>query len=248
MTAQRLRLISGVVSDLSIRSGNEKLIHNTNQRAAGVGVAAGLAAAGLAGAAAGSSIAATSAGDSVEFFTCKVDGEMVSGRFSKVTFKDGDELDMIQTNEWPNDLILAARRRADTSLWIAPHCSRGLRAHLEYAATSIPAYTFLFFLSINGFCVWRLFTSMDGDASFELFAALASLALTGVISLYYSVRFYFQWRPTARRAEAVFAALGYAEASRVDLERDHKQYCKAQGIKWPYPSDGPWIYHYPVPR
>ena len=68
------------------------------------------------------------------------------------------------------------------------------------------------------------------------------------MAAYFSARFYRQWLSVAREAERVFAALGYADPSRVDLPHDHKRYCKAHGIKWPYLTDGPWIYHYIDPR
>ena len=66
---------------------------------------------------------------------------------------------------------------------------------------------------------------------------------------YYAVRFHRQWLPIAQQAEPIFAALGYPDPSRVDLPRDHKQYCKSKGIGWPYTVNngvdaGPWTYHY----
>lgn len=87
-----LQLISGVVSDLKIHSGEEEFVRSRGQQIAGVGVAAGLAVEGLAGAAAGAGLAAASAGDAVEFFSCKVGDQLVEGRFAKASFKNGDEL------------------------------------------------------------------------------------------------------------------------------------------------------------
>jgi hypothetical protein len=69
-------------------------------------------------------------------------------------------------------------------------------------------------------------------------------AMAGTAAPYFAARFYRRCFPIARRAEQIFTALGYPDPSRVDLPRDHKRYCKTHGIKWPYLTDGPWIYHY----
>ncbi|MGM9485722.1 putative type VI secretion system effector [Ideonella sp. YS5] len=244
MTSPRLRMISGVVSDVLIHSGEEEFVRSPSQRAAG-GAAAGLAAIGLAGAAAGASIAAAASGDPVELFTCKIGGETVSGGFSKVSFKEGDELDMVQINEFPHDLILAARRRADRLLWMVPHCSRGTGAHRTF---SLRLFAWIATLSFILGMLWYLGFAFFSNTGIEIdgleFVTPICLALAATTGLYYAIRFFFQWRNTARQAESIFATLGYLDPPYVDLERDHKLYCKLNGIKWPYPSDGPWIYHY----
>jgi len=86
-----LKLIKGVVDGLTVHAGEDEFVRSAGQQAAGVGAAAGLALDGMAGAAAGAGLAASSAGDSVQFFTCKLGEQLMQGRFSKVTFKDGDE-------------------------------------------------------------------------------------------------------------------------------------------------------------
>jgi hypothetical protein len=65
------------------------------------------------------------------------------------------------------------------------------------------------------------------------------------MAAYFSIRYAQTWRPHAARAEAILGTLGYRDPSRVDLEKDHKRACMALGKKWPYSSDGPWIYRYP---
>ena len=56
------------------------------------------------------------------------------------------------------------------------------------------------------------------------------------------------WKDKALRSEAIFAALGYQDPSRVDLSKDHKRASKALGEQWPYFSGGRWIYRYPIDR
>jgi hypothetical protein len=94
-----------------------------------------------------------------------------------------------------------------------------------------------------GILQWRGQGAADGG--FTTFWLSMSVLNGLIIGFYFSIRFYRQWLPVACRAELIFASLGYANPSRVDLQRDHKRYCKAHGIKWPYLTDGPWIYHYP---
>lgn len=244
-----LSVISGVVSGLSIHRGEEEFVRGKGQQAAGVGAAAGLAVEGLAGAAAGAGLAAASAGDSVEFFSCNVGGQLVGGRFSKASFKDGDELDVVTTQQQGRPLVLAARRALDHVIWMVPHYSRGVAAHRKFAVRlfgwlliGLPAF---FFSMIFAFV---LFDSSPTEVGFIMFMGAIGLANAVIAALYFSLRFYRQWLPIARQAEQIFAALGYPGASRVDLPRDHKRYCKAKGIKWPYLTDGPWIYHYLDPH
>jgi len=132
--SESLKLINGVVSGLTVHAGEEEFVRSAGQQTAGVGAAAGLALEGMAGAAAGAGLAASSAGDSVEFFSCKIGEQLVHGRFSKVAFKDGDTLELVigsQQNGMP--LALAARRASDSVLWVAPHCSRGRKGHRNFA-------------------------------------------------------------------------------------------------------------------
>ena len=228
--SKSLQLIGGVVSGLTVHAGEEEFVRSVGQQTTGVGVAAGLALEGMAGAAAGTGLAASSAGDSVEFVTCKIGEQSVQGRFSKITFKDGDVLDMVispQRNSLP--LVLATRRSSDRVLWMAPHCSRGTSAHKSFALRLFGWLVLgmpLFFIIPSFAIIYISDIPMDFDG----------VLFHGAICL-------------ARQAEQIFAALGYPDPSRVDLPRDHKRYCKSKGIGWPYTVNkgvdaGPWTYHY----
>ena len=248
-----LKLIKGVVSGLTVHAGEEEFVRSVEQQTAGVGAAAGLALEGMAGAAAGAGLAASSAGDSVEFFTCKLGEQLVQGRFSKVTFKDGDALEMVvapQRSGLP--LVLAARRVRDRVLWMAPHCSRGTLAHRKSSLRLVFHLFFLILLGATLFTVGMEYSSAPSGQfswSFVWFMLVISSSLAPIAAPYYATRFYRQWLPIARQAESIFAALGYADPTRVDLPRDHKRYCKSKGIGWPYMVNngvdaGPWTYHY----
>jgi hypothetical protein len=247
--SESLSVISGVVTELVVHTGEEEFIRSASDQVVGVGTAAALAAAGLAGAAAGASLATASAGDSVEFFECKVGGRLMTGRFSKASFKEGDEVMFIvpqQQADDPIQLALAATRKIDQTLWMAPHCSRGTRAHRAFVARMFvwllvlaPLFIFANYLV---FGVWLGESRLD--VSQMHFEGGMSVAMGAVAAIHLSIRYYKRWLPVAHRAEQIFAVLGYPAPPRVDLPLDHKRYCKAHSIKWPYLTDGPWIYHY----
>jgi hypothetical protein len=246
MVSAPLKLIRGRVQELAVSAGEEQFIGSQAHRTAGAGAALGLAAAGMAGAAVGASMAATGR-DSVEFFDCMVDGQRVSGRFSKVTFKDGDEVEVVIEPQWDGtQSALAVRRLSDRILWMFPHCSRGMLAHRAFSRRLFGWLVLGFMLFSGLFIVIMEWSSAEStNVRFLEFVGTLYAGLSLVAALYGSIRFFAQWKPMALQAEAIFAALGYREPSRVDLENDHKRACMALGKKWPYSSDGPWIYRYP---
>ena len=243
-----MRIIKGTVSELSTYRGEEEFVRSQSERDAGGVLAVGLAAAGLAGPAVGTAMAASGA-DPVEFFTCKLGEQTIRGRFSKTTFKNGDEVEMAVYTKPDGSLVAqAVRRPADRMLWMVPHCSRGNKANFIFAfrmfgwgvvATSL--------LLCGSFAIFELYNK-NGDLGFALFGYSVMSANALIISAYFSIRIYHRWKPFVRQAEKIFSALGYQEPSKVDLPKDHKLACKARGEKWPYVSDGPWIYHYPEER
>jgi hypothetical protein len=201
----------------------------------------------MAGAAVGASMAATGR-DSVEFFGCMVDGQRISGRFSKVTFKDGDEVEVVIEPQWDRtQSALAVRRLSDRTLWMLPHCSRGTSAHRRYAFRLFPRLLVGILILLGGSAgvlEWRSGAIADRSGGL-LFDATLIGANAFFVAAYFSIRYAQTWRPHAARAEAILIALGYRDPSRVDLKKDHKRACRALGEKWPYLSDGPWIYRYP---
>ncbi len=244
-----LQLIDGVVSGLTVHAGEEEFVRSAGQQTTGIGAAAGLALEGMAGAAAGAGLAASSAGDSVEFFTCKIGEQPVQGRFSKVTFKDGDALEMVVAAQLSGrPLVLAARRSSDRVLWMTPHCSRGESGHRHFSMGMAGKLLVAFLCGGMAFIVLMQYLH-DQTELIDWFAMTIVAGMAAIAAPYYAIRFYRQWLPIARQAEQIFAALGYPDPSRVDLPRDHKRYCKSKGIGWPYTVNngvdaGPWTYHY----
>lgn len=244
--SKELQLIVGVVADLVIQRGEEVFVQSSAERAASGGVAAVLASAGMAGAATGALLASTGAADSVEFFTCIVNGNRVAGRFSKATFKVGDAVEVVADAQSDGTYAaVAIRRPSDQTVWMFPHCSRGAKAHRAFAARMF-CWIFLglnvLFIAFFGTLEWR--TNDATSLDFLLFCATIFAAISLIASLYYSIGFTRRWRPFVVKAEAIFTALGYTEPSRVDMEQQHKKYLKQNGGTWPYLHDGPWVYRY----
>jgi hypothetical protein len=254
---ESLMVISGMVSGLAVHADEEAFVSDTGQRVAGIGAATGLALEGLGGVAVGAGQAASSARDAVQLFTCKLGEQVVQGRFSKVTFKDGEALDMViakPRNGLP--LVLATRRSSDRVLWMAPHCSRGTLAHRNFSWQLAFHVFFWLLLGATLFSFGMEYINAQPgqfSLSFVLFMLAIGSSLAAIAAPYYAIRFYRQWLPFAHQAESIFAALGYPDPSRVDLPREHKRYCKFKGIGWPYNVNngvdaGPWTYHYLEPQ
>lgn len=236
--------LNGTVSDLLIYAGEEEFVRSPTQQSVALGAAAGLAVSGLAGAAVGASMAAT-ASDAVEYFEFKLNGHPVSGRFSKASFENGDSLTVVaEPKPAGGGFVLAAWRARDRKLWMAPHCSRGTRAHARFCVKMF-AFLFLALLVLLGgaFALMDVLSSEPITADFRYFwmGLVSGLAL--LMSAYYSWRFYRQWLPLARLSDAIFAAFGRSNPADTNLPRDHEAYCKELGVKWPYPTEGPWIFH-----
>jgi hypothetical protein len=244
-----LKIIRGNIQNLEVHAGEEDFIRSEAQRTVGASAAIGLAAAGLAGPAVGASIAATGR-DSVEFFSCTVNGERIAGRFSKVTFNDGDEVEVVAESGGEGVAsAVAVRRPADRKLWMFPHCSRGRRAHRSFALRMfiwLSGGLMVFYCGFFGIVEWR--SSEPSSTDMLLFFALLFGSIAVVMAGYFAIRFARTWRYFADKAETIFSALGYPDPARVDLGQDNKRACKALGQKWPYSAGGAWIYHYPEQR
>jgi|GEM_PF-2047789 len=239
-----LQVIKGKIENLVVQRGEEIIVGSDLLRGAGTGAAVGLAAAGLAGAATSALLASGGIADSVEFFSSKVNGKSIAGRFSRVTFKEGDDVEVVGEAQ-PDGTVaaLAVRRPADQTLWIFPHCSRGGRAQKKLALR-VFGWTFLAFALICSIGVWQSSKGTDDLADSVQFFGAISLVMSLTGAAYFSFRTATQWRPFVRKAESIFASLGYGDPRGVDMEKQNKRYWKANGGKWPYLTDGPWIYRY----
>ena len=174
----------------------------------------GLAVGGLAGAATGALLSSSDAADTVDFFTCTVDGQPVWGRFGMVSFKDGENVEVVGENTRQGFDAYAGTRPTDRTIWMYPHCSRGTKAYFWYS------FKVVVFLSI--FLPMLIFGVMGiiSDKPFpELGAWLGLIATTG--SGFSFVFAWVAWRfnKFARISDDIFAALDFETPTEVALPK-----------------------------
>jgi hypothetical protein len=242
----RFEVLRGKVAALVVMSGEEEFVQTATDKALGGGVAATLALSGLAGAAVGAMLASSGSADSVQFFTCTVDGQRVAGRFSKVWFENGDVLEVVGAPQRDGSFAAYAVRRAgDRTLWMLPHCSRGNRAHWTYTLKMIPVITAG--VTVAG-CMFFSFLNLlspekaPPDLRWILFWLVAANSLA--IGLYFPIKIARKWRSFVAIAEQVFAALGYANPSRIDMEKQDSMYWKKYAKPGEQRKVAPWVFRY----
>jgi hypothetical protein len=90
LIVSKFELIDGTVSELVVRQDEHDFVFNATDKTSGAVAATGLAIGGLAGAATGAVLSSSETAEQVDYFLCKVGEHSVRGRFGKVTFVDGD--------------------------------------------------------------------------------------------------------------------------------------------------------------
>ncbi len=125
----QLQLIKGTVSELQITKGYEDFVFSSAGKSAVGAAAIGAAAMGQIF---NSTALATSSGGaeiSMEYFTCLLDGQRVTGKFYKVGFKNNEEIEMIVQPGGEVVAVLAARSPTQRLIWMLPYYERGEVAH-----------------------------------------------------------------------------------------------------------------------
>lgn len=112
----------------------------------------------------------------------------------------------------------------------------------------VGSWAFLAFALVSMPLLWMM--SGDDPKSSErvIFFGMVDASVAIIAGAYYTARFYFQWRKVARHAEDIFRCLGFAHPPTVDLPRENARCSRAQGVPWPYNTDGPWIYRCVLPN
>jgi hypothetical protein len=240
------QVLRGKIADLLVASGEEEFVQTAKDKSVAAGVAGTLALSGLAGAATGAMLASSGSADAVQFFTCTVDGRRIGGRFSKVWFETGNVVEVV--GELQRDGSIAAyavRRQSDHTLWMFPHCSRGTRPHWAFAFKMIPAVTAAIVLAgCIFFGLIEQFSDEKSPARFLwfMFAIVAVNSLA--IGLYFPIKIARKWLPFVAIAERVFTTLGYADPSRVDMEKQNALYWKKYAQPGEQRKAAPWVFRY----
>ena len=235
----RLNKISGVIANLHVTQDEQNFVQTRADQAAGGAAAVGLAVGGLAGAATGALLSSSDAADTVDFFTCTVDGQPVWGRFGIVSFKDGDSVEVVGENTRQGFEAYAITRPSDRTIWMYPHCSRGTKAHVRFSVVGI------FLISIFGALCMQLVYGLILDGPSEgwgglLVAFLTSAIGTALVASFVATRFV----KFAHLSDDIFVALGFEKPAEVDLPKrlgvarksfgheDHLRY--SPHVRWVY--------------
>jgi hypothetical protein len=242
----KLCVLCGTVCSLKVVVGEEEFLQTMQSKVLGTGVGAALAVSELAGAAVAASIATTSSTDSVQFFTCTVNGKPIAGRFSKVGFKNGDAVEVVcQPQEDDTYMAQAVRRRSDQTLWMAPHCSRGNQAHWIYAWKMVPVTISVVIFSMGLLLIFAELHSARGySAEFLWMTSGIWVFFSTLIGGYFPLKFARQWRSFVNIAEQVYKALGYENPTRVDMEKQNSRYWKKHAKPGEVRSGAPWVFRY----
>jgi hypothetical protein len=210
----KFELIDGTVSELVVRQDEHDFVFNATDKTSGAVAATGLAIGGLAGAATGAVLSSSEIAEQVDYFLCKVGEHSVRGRFGKVTFVDGDIVQIAVQRENNNLQAYAVVRPCDQTVWMHPHCGRGSIAFYKYAFKSI------FLLStIAPACLFGMLDIFVSDNSVGVYAwllmSLTSALLCGAILTFVASRF-FQF---AKLSDDIFASLKWNEPPNIDLPK-----------------------------
>ena len=235
----RFRKISGVVVNLNVTQDEENFIQTRADQAAGGAAAVGLAVGGLAGAATGAALSSGNAADTVDFFTCAINGQPVWGRFGIVSFKDGESVEVVGENTHQGFEAYAVTRPSDRTIWMYPHCSRGIKAHVRFSVIGILLLSVLGSLCIQ-FVLWLLSDSPSEGWGFLLTFFLTNVIGTALVASFVASRF----MTFAHLSNDIFAALGFEKPAEVDLPKrlraarksfsheDHLRY--SPHVRWVY--------------
>jgi hypothetical protein len=182
--------------------------------------------------------------DSVQSFTGILDGKRISGRFSKIWFTNGDNLECAVAPQSDGSCaVFAVRRPSDQTLWMFPHCSRGSYKHWKYAGKMcvilslvMSAFLLLFLTPNHGIALWANEESYMGATIFIIMGV--------VIGFYFSLNTARRWSPFVAIAESIFSTFGYSDPAKVDLPQQDKLFRINQAPGGEPNQYAPWVFRY----
>lgn len=212
----RFYLISGLVCNLHIVKNNENFLFSRSERdfleigsVAAAAIGEGLSSTILAGANQGAEIP-------MEFFTCTVGDEAVSGRFYKVEFKNGEQIDFVINKEYGAMEVHAARDQRLRLVWTLPNRSKG---HAAQRKSNIQACLMIsIFVSSLSFLMVIYSEGMTNFSSLKMATKVAVTVL--VLSLIIGYRVCRKVYGGSVDATHAVEALGFADPANVSLPRD----------------------------
>ena len=245
MTVSRFDVVRGEVASLHVWQDDQDFVAQEGDSVAGGIAVVGLAAQGLAGAATSAAISSGSTADRVDFFTCSVGSHVIRGRFGKVTFQDGDLVEVVVQSGSGAAEAFAVVRPADRTMWLHPHCGRGTNAHLAFSVKWVGLASWVI-VPIAVYLLALLGDVLIGGTQIPIDAmpwvVLANGILGSIVFGMTAVRF----RRFARLSDEIFAALGFEKPAEVDLHRHLREASKefSNENRLRYHPHARWVYKY----
>lgn len=244
MLPEPVLIVRGVVSELQVGQTEEEFVFSARDKAAGAAAAVGLAVEGLAGAATSAALNAGNTAERVDFFVCKVGDFVVKGQFGKVTFSNGDSVEVLGSASGQLLTAHAVARPIDRTIWMHPHCGRGSISYRKYYVRAIAGLAIgaplLFIVPLMAY------SYMQEDNPFPLWFWPLMLgvgaAMISVVLAFVATRF----TTFARLSDAIFAGLGLDRPSEIDLHKRLREAKRtfARGEHFNYHPYARWVYKY----
>ena len=253
--------ITGVIDNLQRWDGEENFIMGSGTKAVGgvaaISAAAGVtsatagvtsAAAGLAGAAASAAINTSDTEDPVEFFTCTLGDKKIFGRFGIVSFRKGDDVTMAVEEHADYWEAYAVCRPKDRSIWMYPHCGRGIAAYWKMSVKlSLFASITMFVIMMALMSLFFLFDhSPDWSRYFRMWINFAPLSVSTLLTVFGVTALVFA--KFGRLSSTIFKTLGMNKPDHVDLPQYLKTYIKNNTLsdseRRKYDFYSRWVYRY----
>lgn len=211
-----LTTIKGTVSDLKVACGHENPLLSEQEGSATGAFAYGAAAlvAGLSPAATISSI--SNAEIPMEYYTCVVSGSRITGKFSKVVFQNGDEVEFVCSEMNEAYAAVAARAEAQRLIWMQPYQVKGQLLYKKdswkwcWLGTLAATATTSILLSLFSWSVRdKDPTGLVVSGSLAMFMVMMTISLSERNS----------FEPFSRDATRALSALGFSSPEWIDLSR-----------------------------
>jgi len=217
-----LQTARGVVENLNVGRTKQHILYGPQMREAAGVSALVFAFSGMAGAATQTASGADGGADDVAMYSFHLDGSCYAGCTRAVSFKNGDEVEVIFEERTQGNEVLAVRRPATRTIWLYPYMARGTWAGIIHALK-------LWILSSAALTIFIGLIGI-GYATKQTMLLLAVLSPAGIAlvtswMLPRLLRF-------SRAANEVFAALGYEKPEWVDLPATSKKHRRANRIPW----------------
>jgi hypothetical protein len=214
---RELQLVRGTINDLTIAKGYEDPLFTNDTRTLAGGAAIAAAAAGQFFSSAALATASQGAEIDMEYFTCTVNSRKLYGRFHRVEFLNGEEIEfVIDQNSRECAAIHAARNPASRLIWTLPYHTRGHQAQVRFnlkwifftslACSVGPTLFFIYRRPHENLPAWMIPSLLIG---FFLITALI-----GFLVAWKFLRF-------SRDTTAILETFGYENAATVSLPAIH---------------------------